>query len=299
MFQIDTRRFQEHANAVQNGITKTNQLIALTNQLNTIEHVDVIQRLKNNQSFLVTSLRKLYSYYINGQDAFDEVERTILSNAQIFENDTFSHSLHGDLKVQTFDFSHRFHTTLRKDRNLLEYVRNGACVGAFVGFDALRIKNGFDKKYVKGEASLNVGSVKLSGDIQGVLFKNKKIDPTLYVDVGASAVLGKAATSLRIGNDNIYAQGDARVGVGVVSGSAKAVINKEEITLKASVGAAAVRGEIKGCISLFGWKITATGIGELGSAGASTEFSSKKGEFEFGAKVSLIAGLGFRIKVSS
>lgn len=202
------------------------------------------------------------------------------------------------IKVTTMDVHHKTHTTLRKDRNLMDYVKNGACVGVFAGIDALHIRAKKEMKYAQVGGDLRVGSAHVSADAKAMLFKDGKLDPSLQLKGEVGAMVASASAFAGIGNEYISANGEASVSVGVVGASATAVIRKDEITMKAGVGASAVKGQVKGTFNLFGLKITATGTGDLGSIGASAEFSSKKGEFEFGASGSLLAGLGFKIHVS-
>lgn len=180
----------------------------------------------------------------------------------------------------------------------MDYVRNGACVGFFAGFDAIRLHLDKQMQYLQMGADVRVGSAKASVDAKALLFKDGKIDPTLHLEGSASVAALQAGAYMNIGNSYVSAKGEANVKVGCAQAEAKAVLNKEEVTLKANVGAAAVRGEVKGTLSIFGVKITATASGEVGSVGASAEFSSKKGEFEIGTSASLFAGLGLKIRVN-
>lgn len=201
-------------------------------------------------------------------------------------------------KVTTMQTTTRFHNSITANKTLVSYAKNGVCFGAFAGFHAFRFQANKKMKYMQSKADLKVGSANISGDAKLLLFQNGKFNPALSMAANVNAVLAEAKGSLRIGNDYINAQGEASVGVGVVRAGAKAVINKEELTLKAEVGAAAVKGKVSGSFSLFGMKITATASGELASVGAGAQFSSKSKEIEFGGKLSFIAGLGFKIKIN-
>ena len=118
------------------------------------------------------------------------------------------------------------------------------------------------------------------------------------MEAEAEAALAQLKAGLDIGTSYVHAGIEASVGVGVAKGAAKAVIKKDEVTLKGEIGVAAVQGEVKGKFSLFGADITLSGTGELGAAGVGAEFSSKTGEVEFGGKASLLAGLGFKVKIN-
>lgn len=204
----------------------------------------------------------------------------------------------GYLHKQLMKKTKRFHTTFSKNRNLIGYVKNGICAGVFAGFDIASVRVGRDMKYLKTSAKISLGHAQISADAKASLFQNGKIQPNLQFTAALSGALLQGSAFARIGNDYVNASGEVNVGVGVVSANAKAVINKDEIALKADVGVAAVKGQAKGVISIFGFTITATGTGELGAIGAGAEFSSKKGEFEVGGKASFLAGLGFKIKVN-
>ena len=177
-----------------------------------------------------------------------------------------------------------------KTSGLLFGVGSGNRVGRMVR-DGHRIPN----PESQSEANDRNCAVFHSGDGQ------RKEDASLC-QAAAEEAEGKASlvelkAGVDIGNSYVYAQGSGAVGIGVVKGEVKTVISKEEITVKANVGAAAIQGEVKGKISIFGCTITLTGIGEVGSIGAGVEFSSKTGEIEFGGKASFLAGLGFKVNI--
>lgn len=231
----------------------------------------------------------------------EQNEQSLLKKAETLAamaSPFLSSAAHNNLKTDTFHVTHRFHTTFKKDRGLMDYLRNGACFGIFGGFDLLHTHVGTDMKYLQAGGDVRIGSAHVSADAKAMLYDDGKLDPALDLNAEVGAVIGSATAYLNIGNDYVSAKGEAGVEVGRASAQAKAVIKKDEISFKAEAGAAAVRGQIKGTFSIFGLKITATGIGDVGSVGASAEFSSKKGEFEFGTSASLLAGLGFKIHVS-
>ena len=105
-----------------------------------------------------------------------------------------------------------------------------------------------------------------------------KFDPHLELRAEVQAALAEVKAFGSIGNTFIHADAEGKVGVGVATGEAKAVINKEEISLKAEGSVAALRGEVKGSFTIFGITIEATGSGEVGALGGGVEFSSKSGE---------------------
>lgn len=180
----------------------------------------------------------------------------------------------------------------------MDYVKNGACVGGFIGFDIYSLRAEKKMKYATFQGDIKIGNANASIDAKAMLFKNGKISPTLQIEADANATLAQAGVYGLIGNDYVNASGEANVKVGTASASAKAIIRKDELTLKANVGAAAVKGEVKGVITIFGFRITASASGEIGSVGAGAEFSSKSGQLEFGGKASLFAGAGFKIRIN-
>ncbi|WP_115714523.1 hypothetical protein [Amedibacterium intestinale] len=205
--------------------------------------------------------------------------------------------LKSPIKTEVMKTTHRFHHSLSPSKNLFSYLKNGVCAGIFAGFTAYKASLTTSKKYLNAGTSLSLGSAGLSMDAKVVPMLNGKFDPHLELRAEAQAALAEVKAFGSIGNTFIHADTEGKVGVGVATGEAKAVINKEEISLKAEGSVAALRGEVKGSFTIFGITIEATGSGEVGALGGGVEFSSKSGEFTIGGKASLVAGLGFKIKV--
>ncbi|BBK21303.1 hypothetical protein Aargi30884_02060 [Amedibacterium intestinale] len=205
--------------------------------------------------------------------------------------------LKSPIKTEVMKTTHRFHHSLSPSKNLFSYLKNGVCAGIFAGFTAYKASLTTSKKYLNAGTSLSLGSADLSMDAKVVPMLNGKFDPHLELRAEAQAALAEVKAFGSIGNTFIHADAEGKVGVGVATGEAKAVINKEEISLKAEGSVAALRGEVKGSFTIFGITIEATGSGEVGALGGGVEFSSKSGEFTIGGKASLVAGLGFKIKV--
>ena len=194
--------------------------------------------------------------------------------------------------------THRTHTTFGNGRSLVDYAKNGICAGIYGGFDAFRYAVGKNSKYTSANAQFTLGSAHMSVDGKGLLYDDGTWNPQLQLEAEAEAALAQLKAGFDIGTSYVHAGIEASVGVGVAKGAAKAVIKKDEVTLKGEIGVAAVQGEVKGKFSLFGADITLSGTGELGAAGVGAEFSSKTGEVEFGGKASLLAGLGFKVKIN-
>lgn len=205
--------------------------------------------------------------------------------------------LKSPIKTEVMKTTHRFHHSLSPSKNLFSYLKNGVCAGIFAGFTAYKASLTTSKKYLNAGTSLSLGSADLSMDAKVVPMLNGKFDPHLELRAEAQAALAEVKAFGSIENTFIHADAEGKVGVGVATGEAKAVINKEEISLKAEGSVAALRGEVKGSFTIFGITIEATGSGEVGALGGGVEFSSKSGEFTIGGKASLVAGLGFKIKV--
>lgn len=205
--------------------------------------------------------------------------------------------LKSPIKTEVMKTTHRFHHSLSPSKNLFSYLKNGVCAGIFAGFTAYKASLTTSKKYLNAGTSLSLGSADLSMDAKVVPMLNGKFDPHLELRAEAQAALAEVKAFGSIGNTFIHADAEGKVGVGVATGEAKAVINKEEISLKAEGSVAALRGEVKGSFTIFGITIEATGSGEVGALGGGVEFSSKSGEFTIGGKASLVAGLGFKIKI--
>ena len=224
----------------------------------------VLSQLSRSLSLLQTKQQQLCTHLKTSATAYENMESSLSSKAKAISD-------HLQYQTYTMDHSMRWHTSFRKDKSLFSYLQNGVCAGIYAS---------------------------VSGDAKFSLYDNQGFSPSLTVSLVAKAALAQAVADIHLGNSYVYADGEASVGVGVVKAEGTAVLNKEELTLKGEVGAAAVQGEVKGSITILGVSITATGTGELGAIGAGAEFSSKKGEFSFGAKGSLLAGLGFRVKVN-
>lgn len=312
MYRIDTGELASLQQGCHEQSAYANQLLRQLRPLYyqlSYPHLTYVNRLQNASSMLVEDLLKVATYFQTSIQLCDSSETqlqslasslnsTMLQNASSTSTNVSNADHSKRYKANLLKFTKRFHTTFNKDRNLIGYLKNGACVGLFAGFDAFKGQASKSYKYAKFGGEVGVGSGSLSLDAKALLFKNGKFNPQLYLEGDVSATLAQARMYANIGNDYLSVQGEGNLKVGCASAQAKAVISRDEVTLKAEVGAAAVRGEVKGTLSIFGVKITATGIGEVGSVGASAEFSSKKGELEFGTKASLFAGLGFKIRVT-
>ena len=145
-------------------------------------------------------------------------------------------------------------------------------------------------------AEVGVGNAEVSGKVKGVIFDDDGLNPTLKAegDVTVSAIQAKVIGVLK--NDfiknTLTLQGD----VGVASASGKAVISKDEITVKGEVKASAARASAENTFEFLGLKFSLGASAEVG-IGVGGGFSSTSNSFEMGASLSLIAGLGANIKI--
>ncbi len=252
------------------------------------------------QQQLEQKLQLLERYYAENINFYTNAENKILKRAEsICAVSGKKIKNNWNIEETSFHTSHRFHHSIRADKTLKNYLQNGVCAGVFGSFQAYQYRIYTNKKY--GSASIALSAGKISGNIDGrlQLYNAKKVfDPKMTIQAEVQGKLGEFKAQASLGNSLVHGDLEGNIGIGVVKGEAKAVFTKEEVTIKAEAGAAAIQGEIKGSISIFGCKITLTGIQEIGSVGAGMEFSSKTGEVEFGGRASFLAGLGFKVKIN-
>ena len=268
----------------------------------TLQHIQYLQyslhrklplakSLQSELNELIKQINESLCYVQDSLKSYIETERRLTKQAQEIER--MSKKPYQFMKSDV-----RVHSTLDRDRSLVDFIKNGICVGVFGGLDVVSFRKEVHSKYASGGIKGALGSVDASFDAKGMLFDGKRFSPSAKLEAGFKAAIGSVGMFANIGNSWLSAAAKGDVYVGSVRGEAKAVISKDEVTLKADVGASAIRGEVEGSIQLFGIKITLTGIGEVGSIGANAEFSSKKGELTFGTSASLLAGLGFKVRVN-
>ena len=188
------------------------------------------------------------------------------------------------------------HTSISDHKSILSYLENGVCVGGFASI-AWRTWNHRSSDFLHPSLRLSVGDARARGDIECTLFDQKTFSPTLHILAEAGVSVGQARLACSQAFRYLSVEGEAIADVGTIKAEGHACINKDGISLKGEVGAAALKGEARGSITILGVTISARGTAELGSVGIGAEFTSKKGEFSFGAKGSLLAGLGFDVKV--
>lgn len=183
------------------------------------------------------------------------------------------------------------------NRGIMNIVRNGMGMGGTYGFALAKAKYRNRVAMFNVSSDLGIGQVKVSGDCYAKLRKDGKIEPNLAAKVGikASLISGMAGIEYqgKYGSAGISASAD----VGTIYANAKSIISKEEVTIEGEVGAAAIKGEAQGKITLFGVTLTTTLSGEAGGFGAGAKYSSKANSLEFGGKLSCLFGLGLNFKI--
>lgn len=247
---------------------------------------EVSRQLSQMKQFIKTTLYEYETLETKLQKQLEVIPKSNVKKAD-FQN------INVDTLGIDFDVSHNI--SISQDPK--SYLTEGIIGSLHTTFYGLRYHTQHYGKYVKGKAQLAFGSGNIDTSAKLILFNDEKFDPELQLSLVGKAALTSLTSSLSIGNSYVKAEVKEDIGIGVVYGEATAVFNKEEVTMKAEVGAAAVKGEVSGGITLFGLHITLSGSAEVGAIGAGIEFSSKEKEFTFGGNASFIAGLGFKIHV--
>lgn len=149
-----------------------------------------------------------------------------------------------------------------------------------------------------GEIKGAVGTLALSGEAACVLFDKGKFDPKLALQAKAEAKGANVIAEGKLGTEDYNVHGEAEGVLGHAKAEGNLAIDKTGVKAKAEVGAAALHGEAKAGFTIAGVNIDVTGEGELASVGAKFEFGADEDEFEIGGKLSALAGLGLKLKVS-
>lgn len=174
----------------------------------------------------------------------------------------------------------------------------GVGVKASASGSAVHIENEGRAGIVKGGYEASVGTVKAEGKATLNVISSGEFNPKLEVSAKAEAqgVSGKLEGSLGSDDLNVHLKGEGTVGK--AEAEAKIALSKDGIGGKAEVGAAVFSGKATGGVNIFGLKIDASIKGEALSVGAGAEFGVSDSSFEIGGKLSFLAGLGLKIKVS-
>ena len=290
---------------LQQALTLCNQT---KSQITSLNNCFYQWQLQQKTAQLTTDIQKLKQFYQGSIESYEGAEQAVSNVVDAIKSTMGKLNLKGEAETPDppfWDFSQktgaiykRFHHTFSSNKSIQDYLNHGACLGIFGSIHALELKARKDMKYMNMEGRLSFGNLQASADAK-VQLKNEedKFDPELTLKGNINGSLGEIKAIAGFGTSYLHVDGEATGRVGAAKAEGELTINKEEFTAKGEVGVAALQGEVKGSFTIFGYKVTVTGEGELGSAGFGAEFSSKEGELEFGGKVSFLAGIGLKVKI--
>lgn len=156
-------------------------------------------------------------------------------------------------------------------------------------------------------SGIAIGSVGVSGEAQGVLFKDGKFNPQAALTVGAEAegITGNIDGKLGSDKNNIHIGASGTVGT--AKAEASCAIGLDGVGASAEVGAAVFKGEVKTGFTILGVNFDFTLEGEAMGVGAKVEAgilqsTNATGEqvttLEIGGKLTALLGLGLNLKIS-
>ena len=169
---------------------------------------------------------------------------------------------------------------------------------ASVGVGAAKLENKGSSGIASGGYEVDVATVSAESEATLNLMHNGEFNPQIGLGVKAEAKGVSGSLNGQLGSDDFGAHAKVDGVVGKAEAEAKFAVSKDGISGKAEVGAAALSGKGTVGLNIFGLKIDATVKGELGAVGAGAEFGVNDNSFEVGGKLSFLAGLGLKIKVS-
>lgn len=174
----------------------------------------------------------------------------------------------------------------------------GVGVKASASGSALKVANEGRVGIAKGEYEVKVGTAQAEGKATLNVISSGEFNPKLEASAKAEAqgASGKLEGSLGSDDLNVHLKGEGTVGK--AEAEAKIALSKDGVGGKAEVGAAVFSGKATGGVTILGLKIDASIQGEALSVGAGAEFGVSDSSFEIGGKLSFLAGLGLKIKVS-
>lgn len=301
MLSIDTGRLQLLLASLSKLSTSTlrSDLQYQLLYTNSFANKQKIQELLKYEQELSNQLYHIKQYITKTVQDYENLEIDLQRKINILPRNTTLIKAHmpNHITMDSLGFNVGLTHNISVTKDPKSYLTEGIIAKIKADFYGLRYKFHKQSKYIKTQANLGFVTGEIDTNTKLVLYDENKFDPELHLSLTGEASLVSQNASLQVGNQYINAEIKEEVGLGVVYGEATAILKKEEVTMKAEVGAAALKGEILGGITLFGLKIKVSGSGELGALGAGIEFSSKENEFTFGGNASLIAGLGFKITV--
>lgn len=203
------------------------------------------------------------------------------------------HQWHTEWFDRTHDFTYRGF----KNRKLRSLINDGIRADGEAGIHLINISRFSRSKQILNHVGFQIGNAEIGGHVQGKLISQKQFDPQVRAEISAKASLIRGIIETGWHNEVLEVGLQASGNVGVAQAKGKAVISKDELTLKGDVGVAALQGEVKGTIELLGATITITAEGEVGGMGIGSEFSLGTGSFEVGGKLSCLLGGGIHVKV--
>ncbi len=221
------------------------------------------------------------------------------------EKSTFQKYLSNDLEKSGSYYQNGVVSALNyklKVENLVEWdVKKGnigAGVEASAGGSLLKISDEGSVGIASGKYEVSVGAAKGKAKAKLNFISNGKIKPSAELELKAEAhaIEGKVEGSL--GNDDFDVHAKGEGAVGVAKAEAKFALGKGGIGGKAEVGVAAASGKATCGFKVFGIKVDASIKGEAGALGAEAEFGVTNKSVEVGGKLSFLAGLGLKIKIS-
>ena len=240
---------------------------------------DSIHGNYSRQVLIQNKLKALQSYFIETANLFEEHES---GNTSLFTN--------GQLRTSHYENINIPAILTKQDKK------------SYFGFGAqYNIKEatlGYHNDLIDASLRMNIGDAKANVDAEFSLWKDKKWNPRFEAELDADVALASANLQAKVGGSKLNATVDARGAVGALYADATCVLSMEEQTIKAGVGACALRGEASIAFNIFGVKVTLTGQGSIGSAEANFEYSHRNREWIIGSKLGFIAGLGFKIRVN-
>lgn len=240
---------------------------------------DVIHSNHSKQALIQNKLKALQSYFTETANLFEKYEN---ENTGIFTN--------GQLRMSHYENINVPAILMKQDKK------------SYFGFGAqYNIKEaalGYHNDLIDANLRMNIGDAKANVDAEFSLWKDEKWDPRFKAELDADVALLSANLQAKVGGSKLNATVDARGAIGALYADATCVLSAEEQTIKAGVGACALRGEASIAFNIFGIKVTLTGQGSLGSAEANFEYTHLNREWIIGTKLGFIAGLGFKIRVN-
>lgn len=269
-------------------------------QINTSFYRRLAWRMMNARSSIYPTIPSLVNRHQRIQNTLYQLSSYLVESANIYEG------LESRIKEPNIPFGlnirkGKLSYTHSEDWNVIGHLLKQEVESRFslgVGYTYQEARLAYSAKYASAQLGLGIGDFEAKGTCRIGLWKEEEFDPHLELSAKSHLALLSANAYGRIGSNNVNVSVNAKGMAGVVYAEATCILNTNEQTLEAGIGAAALRGEVSASFNFFGAKITVTGEGSIGSAEANLSYHHKNREWEFGSKLGFIAGLGFKIHVS-